>query len=65
MCGMGPYIEHEHTPLYASRNLLKSKQERFNLSLNMISTLRLLMPDINIAAATALEPWIHWDAKKR
>lgn len=55
MCGMGPYIEHEHTPLYASRNLLKSKQERFNLSLNMISTLRLLMPDINIAAATALQ----------
>ena len=55
MCGMGPYIEHENTPLYKYRNLLKSKQERFDLALNMIAVLRLLMPDINIAAATALE----------
>lgn len=55
MCGMGPYVEHENTPLYKYRSLLKSKQERFDLALNMISVLRLLMPDINIAAATALE----------
>lgn len=55
MCGMGPYIEHEHTPLYAFRQLLQPKQERFNLALNMIAALRLLMPDINIAAATALQ----------
>ena len=55
MCGMGPYIEHEDTPLYQFRNLLKSKQERFELTLNMIAVLRLLMPDINIAAATALQ----------
>ncbi len=55
MCGMGPYIEHEHTPLYQFRYMLKSKQERFYLALNMIAALRLLMPDINIAAATALQ----------
>ncbi len=55
MCGMGPYIEHENTPLYAFRHLLKSRQERFDLALNMIAVLRLLMPDINIAAATALQ----------
>jgi len=55
MCGMGPYIEHEHTPLYEFRHLLKTKQERFDLALNMIAVLRLLMPDINIAAATALQ----------
>lgn len=55
MCGMGPYIEHEHTPLYQFRNMLKPKQERFYLALNMIAALRLLMPDINIAAATALQ----------
>jgi len=55
MCGMGPYIEHEHTPLYEYRHLLKSKQERFDLALNMIAVLRLLMSDINIAAATALQ----------
>ncbi len=55
MCGMGPYIEHEDTPLYKFRHLLKTKQERFDLALNMIAVLRLLMPDINIAAATALQ----------
>ncbi len=55
MCGMGPYIEHEHTPLYEQRGTLTTKQERFDLALNMIAVLRLLMPDINIAAATALQ----------
>ena len=55
MVGMGPYIEHEDTPLYKFKNLLKTKQERFDLALKMVATLRLLMPDINIAAATALQ----------
>ncbi|HSO89221.1 MAG TPA: [FeFe] hydrogenase H-cluster radical SAM maturase HydE [Draconibacterium sp.] len=55
MCGMGPYIEHENTPMFQYKNLLKTKQERFDLALNMIAVLRLLMPDINIAAATALQ----------
>ncbi|MCF6356990.1 MAG: radical SAM protein, partial [Draconibacterium sp.] len=41
MCGMGPYIEHEDTPLYECRNLLMSKQKRFDLALNMIAVLRL------------------------
>ena len=55
MVGMGPYIEHENTPLYSFRSGLKTKAERFDLSLKMIAALRLLMPDINIAAATALQ----------
>jgi biotin synthase len=55
MCGMGPYIEHKHTPLFEYGNLLKPKHERFDLALNMIAVLRLLMPDINIAATTALQ----------
>lgn len=55
MVGMGPYIEHEDTPLYEFRNMLKTKQERFDLALKMVAVLRLLMPDINIAAATALQ----------
>ncbi len=55
MAGMGPYIEHENTPLYEFRNMLKTKQERFDQALKMVATLRLLMPDINIAAATALQ----------
>lgn len=55
MVGMGPYIEHEDTPLYTFRNDLKTKQQRFDLALKMVAALRLLMPDINIAAATALQ----------
>ena len=34
---------------------VETKQERFDLALNMIAVLRLLMPDINIAATTALQ----------
>ncbi|VAW25229.1 [FeFe]-hydrogenase maturation protein HydE, partial [hydrothermal vent metagenome] len=55
MCGMGPYIEHEDTPLYKYRGELMPRQERFDLTLNMIASLRLLMPDINMVAATALQ----------
>ncbi len=55
MCGMGPYIEHENTPLYQFREMLKPRHERQELSLKMIAALRLLMPDINIAASTALQ----------
>ena len=55
MCGMGPYVEHENTPLYNQRHLLQSPKERFKLALKMIAVLRLIMPDINIASATALE----------
>jgi biotin synthase len=55
MVGMGPYIEHQETPLFQYRDRLLPIQERFNLALKMVATLRLLMKDINIAAATALQ----------
>lgn len=55
MVGMGPYIEHAHTPLFAYRDQLLPIEERFDLALKMIATLRILMKDINIAAATALQ----------
>lgn len=55
MCGMGPYVEHEDTPLHQYRNNLLTQRERFDMALNMIAVLRLMMPDINIAAATALQ----------
>ncbi len=55
MVGMGPYIEHRHTPLYAFRDQLMTKEKRFQLSLKMIAVLRLMMKDINIAATTALQ----------
>jgi len=55
MCGMGPYIEHEDTPLYNYKDALMPLEERFNLTLKMIAILRIIMKDINIAAATALQ----------
>ena len=55
MVGMGPYIEHSQTPLYQYRHLLLPAEKRLELALKMIATLRLLMPDINIAATTALQ----------
>ena len=55
MAGMGPYIEHEDTPLYQYRDQLMSKKERFDLSLKMVALLRIMMKDINIAATTAMQ----------
>ncbi len=55
MVGMGPYIEHPGTPLFRFRDRLLPIADRFDLALKMIATLRILMPDINIAAATALQ----------
>lgn len=55
MCGMGPYIEHADTPLYKYKNELLPLQERFDLALKMIALLRIIMKDVNIAAATALQ----------
>jgi biotin synthase len=55
MVGMGPYIEHADTPLYKHKGLLLPLEDRFQLALKMIALLRILMPDINIAAATALQ----------
>lgn len=55
MIGMGPYLEHEDTPLYALRHTLLSKEKRFDLALKMIAILRIMMKDVNIAATTALQ----------
>jgi len=55
MVGMGPYLEHSQTPLYQYIHLLLPPEKRLELSLKMIATLRLLIPDINIAATTALQ----------
>ncbi|MDP4280916.1 MAG: [FeFe] hydrogenase H-cluster radical SAM maturase HydE [Bacteroidota bacterium] len=55
MVGMGPYIEHDATPLYEYRDQLLSQSERFRLSLKMVAILRIMMKDINIAATTAMQ----------
>ncbi len=55
MVGMGPYIEHANTPLASRNNELIPLLDRFDLSLKMVASLRILIKDINIAAATALQ----------
>jgi biotin synthase len=55
MCGMGPYIEHAGTPLISYSAKLMPLKERFDLTLKMIAVLRIMMKDINIVAATALQ----------
>ena len=55
MCGMGPYIEHADTPLIEHADKLLPLTERFDLTLKMIAILRIMMKDINIVAATALQ----------
>ena len=55
MCGMGPYLEHSQTPMWALRNNILPPEERLTLSLKMVALLRLMMPDINIAATTAMQ----------
>jgi len=55
MAGMGPYIEHQDTPLYQYRDQLLPLKTRFDLSLKMVALLRIMMKDINIAATTAMQ----------
>jgi len=55
MCGMGPYIEHADTPLIRHCDKLLPLKERFDLTLKMIAIIRIMMKDINIVAATALQ----------
>lgn len=55
MCGMGPYIEHADTPLIEYSGELMPLKERFDLTLKMIAIIRIMMRDINIVGATALQ----------
>ncbi len=50
MAGIGPFIPHPHTPLKGEK-----PDGHFELSLKMMALMRLLLPDINIPATTAME----------
>ncbi len=57
MIGMGPYIVHEQSPM---RELgMMPKDRLLSLSLNMIAAVRLALPDVNIAATTALQALVE------
>ena len=49
MCGIGPFIPHPDTPL------ADCPGRAFDLSLKVMAITRLLLPDINIPATTAME----------
>ena len=53
MVGLGPYIPHPDTPLYRFKDLIPGAKERMDMTLKMIAVLRLMMPRINMVAATA------------
>lgn len=53
MVGLGPYIPHPDTPLYRFKDLIPPAKERMEMTLKMIAVLRLMMPQINMVAATA------------
>ena len=50
MIGIGPFIPHPDTPLSGKLN-----KENFDFALKMMAIVRLLLPDINIPATTAME----------
>lgn len=50
MAGIGPFIPHPNTPLAN-----ESAAGHFELSLKMMAIMRLMLPDINIPATTAME----------
>lgn len=52
MVGMGPYVPHQDTPLVPTGH---DPEENFRLGLVMIALTRLVLKDVNIAAATALQ----------
>ncbi len=53
MVGLGPYIPHPDTPLYRLKDQIPSTKDRMDLTLKMIAILRMMMPEINMVAATA------------
>lgn len=50
MAGIGPFIPHPQTPLAQEKT-----DGHFELALKMMALMRLLLPDINIPATTAME----------
>lgn len=61
MIGMGPYIPHRDTPMGAEIPPYsdEQKQAALTLGLKMIAVTRIVLKDINIAAATALQALEH------
>jgi len=59
MFGIGPYVIHKDTPLGKDAKIQnwwqENKEKNFNIFLNFLAILRILLPNVNIAAATACD----------
>ncbi|MBU4347213.1 [FeFe] hydrogenase H-cluster radical SAM maturase HydE [Patescibacteria group bacterium] len=59
MFGIGPYVIHKDTPLGRDPKIQKwwqkNKEKNFSIFLNFLAILRVLLPNVNIAAATACD----------
>jgi biotin synthase len=63
MIGMGPWLPHLDTPMGTWAQPM-AEADQLQLSLNMIATVRLACPDVNIAATTALQAMVP-DGRER
>jgi len=52
MVGIGPFIPHPQTPLISKKIIL---EDNFKMALKVMAVTRLLLPNINIPATTAME----------
>jgi biotin synthase len=57
MVGMGPYIPHQNTPMGKEMGAYSDEQKiaAFTEGLKMVAVVRMILKDVNIAAATALQ----------
>ena len=66
MIGMGPYLPQDATPLgkmFPDQG--NAAEKRLELALRMIAVTRLVLPDVNIAATTALQAISPADGRER
>jgi biotin synthase len=63
MIGMGPWLPHEDVPMGSWAQPL-SRDDQFQLALNMIAVVRLACPEVNIASTTALQAMVP-DGRER
>ncbi|HPF36114.1 MAG TPA: [FeFe] hydrogenase H-cluster radical SAM maturase HydE [Candidatus Krumholzibacteria bacterium] len=54
MVGMGPFVPHDQTPL-ADRDHDVDPEAQLLLALNAVAVTRLLLPEVNLVAATSLD----------
>ena len=66
MIGMGPWLPQQEAPLHdVVPETPERAEQRFDLALNMVAVVRLMLPDVNIASTTALQAIRPADGRER